>query len=82
MRLIELSIKAARARDWWLRQRRRRTGYFVWCGPRQWLRHVYGPPPLEAGIVMRTLVPLLAGLAGGALSKYVKEEGAKYQLSV
>ena len=33
-------------------------------------------------IVMRTLVPLLAGLAGGALSNFVKEEGAKHQLSV
>ena len=39
LRLIELSIQAAQAREWWLGQRRRPTSYLIWCGPRHWLRH-------------------------------------------
>ena len=40
MSLVELSIKAAKSREWWLRQRRRPHRYLLWCGPRVWLRHV------------------------------------------
>jgi hypothetical protein len=43
--LIDLSISAATAREWWLRQRRRPRRHLLWLGPRVWLWHAYGPPP-------------------------------------
>lgn len=71
MSLIDMSIKAAKARDWWQRQRRRPRRFFVWCGPRFWLRHVYGSPPpplgaLQAGGSFRWRVMTGVGIHANA----------------
>ena len=67
MALIDLSIKAAKARDWWQRQRRRPKRYSIWCGPRYWLRHAHGPPPPPHRLLGSTGYYRLGGFQRGGL---------------